>query len=184
MDDHWSGLDAAFAELEAELTDVVRGMTVKIFNGFLSKTPQFMGRMTASWTYSLNVPEYVDRSSLVDPEAEKLASHRFTNLGTFKGLYRGHPLAIEIANAANVGKDNGFKLGQTVYLSNGVDHGEGPYAQDIEDGNIILRAENRPGAPVARTLDWASVAYKDVTPTAARALKNLRIGSNGSRDDS
>lgn len=176
MADAWVGLDAAFAELEAELTQVARGLTVRIFNGFLSKTPQYLGRMTASWTYSLDAPEFVDRSDQVDPEAEKLASHRFDDHGAFQGLYPGHPLAIAIANAANAGRDTGFKLGMTVYISNGVNHGEGAYSQDIEDGNIVLRAENRPGAPVARTLDWASAYYRDISPVKARTLKALRIG--------
>lgn len=184
MPDQWSGLDAAFAELEGELTDVVRGMSVRVFNGFLSKTPQYLGRMTASWTYSLNVPVFVDRSRDVDPTEGKLSESGYIDYGSFKGLWRGHPLAIAVANAANAGKDSGFKLGMTIYISNGVNHGEGPYSQDIEDGSVILRAENRPGAPVARTLDWASVAYKDVTPTAARTLRTLRLGKNDSSSNS
>jgi hypothetical protein len=178
MADHWTGLDAAFAELEAECTQIVRGMTVKIFSGILSKTPQYLGRMAASWTYSLNAPEYVDRSSSVDPEAEKLAAHRYTQFGAFKGLYRGHPLAIAVANQANSGRDAGFRLGMTVFLSNGVNHGEGAYSQDTEDGNVVLRAENRPGAPVSRTLDWAGIAFRNVSPQVAISLKNLRIGRN------
>lgn len=184
MDDHWSGLDAAFAELEAECTDIIRGLTVRVFNGFMSQTPQFMGRMVASWSYCLNTPEFYDRSNQVDPLGHKLASHRFNDFGDFRGLYKGHPIAIAVANAANSGADNGFKLGDTVWLTNGVDHGEGAYSQDIEDGNIVLRAENRPGAPVSRTLDFIGVAFQNISPVRARSLKALRIGQPDASSDS
>lgn len=185
MPSAWVGLDAAFAELEAELTDVARGLTVRVFNGFLSKTPQYLGRMTASWTYSIGAPEFVDRSSLIDTQGGEGA---FTELGYYREgvtpLQRGHPVAIAIANAENAGRDLAFKLGDIVYLSNGVNHGEGPYSQGVEDGSVILRAENRPGAPAARTLDWASVYYQDISANKARTLKSLTIGKSNASADS
>lgn len=156
---------------------MVRGITVEVWKSLLSKTPQFEGRMVASWSYSLNEPNYVDRSSQVDPGALKLASHRFTDLGTFRGLYRGHPAALAVANAANKGADAGFRLGMTVWMANGVNHGEGEYSQDIEDGKVKLRPENRPGRPVQRTIDQITSRYADgVTANRAEALKNMRIG--------
>lgn len=183
MADAWVGLDQAFAELEAELTDVARGLTVRVFNGILSKTPQYLGRMAASWTYSIGAPEFVDRSTLVGNHIEKSPSG-FIDYGAFTGFARGNPIAIGIANTANVGRDKAFKLGDVVYLSNGVNHGEGPYSQDIESGNIILRAVNQPGAPVARTLDWAGVFYADISPNKARTLKSLSIGKADASSDS
>jgi hypothetical protein len=184
MADQWRDLDQAFAELEAECEDVVRGLTVRVFNGTLSKTPQFLGRMTASWNYCLGTPEYSDRSNMVDPLSEKLNSRVYSDFGTFKGLYRGHPLAIAIANQANKGKDRAFKLGMTVYLTNGVDHGEGGYASGIEDGSIKLRAVNRPGAPASRTLDWAGTYYRTITKAKASSLKALSIGQSNASSDS
>lgn len=178
MADAWVGLDAAFAELEAECTDIIRGVTVRVWNGVLSKTPQFDGRMAASWTYCVNSPQFYDRSSQVDPQGEKLPAHRYRDLGGFKGLYPGQPLALAVANAASAGKDKAYRLGDTVYMTNGVNHGEGAYSQDIEDGNIRLRAENQPGAPARRTIDWANAYFADITPNKARSLKNLSIGQN------
>ena len=178
MADAWVGLDAAFAELEAECTDIIRGVTVRVWNGVLSKTPQFDGRMAASWTYCVNSPQFYDRSSQVDPQGEKLPAHRYRDLGGFKGLYPGQPLALAVANAASAGKDKAYRLGDTVYLTNGVNHGEGAYSQDIEDGNIRLRAENQPGAPARRTIDWANVHFAPITAAKARTLKNLTIGQN------
>lgn len=175
MADAWTGLDAAFAELEAECTDIVRGLTVKVYNGILSKTPQYLGRMAASWSYSLGAPQFVDRSHLVQPPAVKGPSG-FIDYGEFKGLWRGHPQAIAVAGAANAGKDSGFRLGMTVYISNGVNHGEGEYAGAAEDGDVILRAVNRPGAPVSRTLDDVGKTHQNISPIRARTLKALRIG--------
>lgn len=186
MPSAWKGLDEAFAELEAELTDVARGLTVRIWSGILSKTPQYEGRMAASWSYSIGAPEYVDRSHLVSPDP--FGQGDFTHLGYYKDgvvpLYKGAPAAIAVSNSANAGRDKAFKLGDVVYISNGVNHGEGEYSQAIEDGNILLRAENLPGAPVSRTLDWASVYFNDVSPPKAASLKALTIGSSDASSNS
>lgn len=175
MDDAWTGLDAAFAELEAECTNVVRGLTIQVYNGILSKTPQYLGRMAASWSYSLGSPLYVDRSALVQPPAVKGPSG-FIDYGEFHGLWRGHPQAIAVAAAANAGKDAGFRLGMNVYISNGVNHGEGEYSQAVESGEVRLRSVNQPGAPVARTLDTIGATSQNISPRRATTLKALRIG--------
>lgn len=175
MDD-WEGLDEAFEALEAECEQIVRGLTVRIWNGILSKTPQYHGRMVASWSYSLNGPEYVDRSEQVE-----FMGPRKIELGNFEpssALYKGHHKAINVANLANTGREMRFKLGDTVYISNGVDHGEGPYSELVENGGVHLRAPNLPGAPVARTLDWVEANFGvDIKPYRAEALKGLKIGS-------
>lgn len=175
----WDNLDEAFQKLESELTDTVRGLSVRGWNSLLSKTPQFYGRMAASWNYSLNVPDFADRSlEAWTAQADK------TDLGPFEGLWRGHPVAIAIANAANAGKDKAFKLGDTIYFSNGVDHGEGPYSQDVEDGNVHLRAENLPGEPARRTLDWLGVRYDNISENQARALRAQTLGGSDASSDS
>lgn len=180
VDFKWEGdsLDRAFAELEKECEQIVRGLTVELWRGVLSKTPQMFGRMAASWTYSLNEPHYVDRSRQVpDPEGQKQSALAYSNFGEFKGLWRGHPVAIAIANAANAGKDAAFRLGDTVWFANGVDHGEGPYSEAVESGEIRLRKLNRPGQPVARTLDRAHSMYSEgVSAHGGARLKLLRLG--------
>lgn len=175
MADGWIGLDQAFAELEAECEDIVRGLSVRVWNGILSKTPQYLGRMTASWTYTLGAPQYVDRSHMVQPPATKDIDG-FIDYGEFTGLWRGHPLAIAVANANSANRDAGFKLGMTIYISNGVNHGEGPYSQAMEDGEVVLRSVNRPGAPVSRTIDGIGAIYANISAQRAVTLKTLRIG--------
>lgn len=172
----WTNLDAAFAELEAECTDIIRGLTVRVWNGILVKTPQYYGRMAASWTYCLNNEVFYDRSDEVDPQSNQLDANNFRSPFDFQPLRKGHPDAIAVANAANKGRDRAFRLGNTVYLTNGVDHGEGPYSQAVEDGEVVLRSVNLPGAPASRTLDWAGTYYKSVSRAKAQSLKTLSIG--------
>jgi len=179
----WDNLDAAFDAFENECAEVVRGVTVQVWNGVLSKTPQFEGRMAASWSYSVGSPNYVDRSNMVDHDTSKLAAHRFSDLGSFLGLYRGHPIAIGVANAANRGADRVFKLGDQVHIANGVDHGEGPYSDDVEAGRVALRPENRPGEPVRRTLDWIEARYADINQNQAMTLRSLTIGGLSGNDN-
>lgn len=172
--------DKAFAELEKELTSVVRGMTVMMWNSILIKTPQFYGRMAASWSYSIGSPEYYDRSSMVEHyQIDSPASYYIDREGNdqFGGLWRGHPAAIAIANDDNIGSDKKFKLGNTVYISNGVDHGEGYYAADVEQINIPLRQVNMPSAPLSRTVSMIEAKYgSGISARSAVELKNLRIG--------
>ena len=177
-----ASIDAAFAELEAECTEIVRGLTVRTWNSILSRTPQFLGRMTASWTYSLNSPQFVDRSSTIPaPSPEK---NGFINYENFSGLWRGHPTAMAIANAASSGRDSQFKLGDTVWFSNGVNHGEGEYAGAVESGEVKLRSVNLPGEPVRRTLDFIGVFYEHISPNKASTLKATHLGATDATSDS
>lgn len=169
----WRDLDRAFALIEQELSDVARGMSVEIWNGVLAKTPQYFGRMAASWTYSIGSPQFYDRSI----EAAAVNMVPLQQFGPPKGLWRGHPDAVAIANSHSRGADKAFRLGDTVFISNGVNHGEGAYSQAIEDGLVYLRHLNRPGRPAQRTLDSAAVRYaKGTTRQRAHVLKQMSIG--------
>lgn len=167
----WDDIDFAFAEFEREeLRPIIRGMTVQLWNNILLFTPQFYGRMVASWNYTLNAPFYDDRSELVSPERD------------FAGLRmareQGHPAAIAIANRFNQGHEEGFVLGNDVWFANGVDHGEGEYSEWVETADQHkLRPENWPGHPVERSLAIIESLYgSEMTEQQASRLKNLRIG--------
>lgn len=181
----WLNLDQAMREFERELTEVVRGITVYTWNSILSKTPQYYGRMAASWTYRIgNTPDYYDRSSEVQsrlgPPREQLDGH--LDEGVFHALWKGHPQAITIANNHSAGADLGFRLGDIVWITNGVDHGEGPYSAAIENGEIRLYVYNMPGAPVKHTFEQV---IREFSSTSGRSkawsrsvykLKSMRIG--------
>lgn len=185
LDLEWDGLDKAFQELEAECTEVVRGIAIEAWNHMLDQTPQFWGRMAASWTFSYNAPLFLDRSETVDAsETSDMALSNQVTYDTpdgpetsFAGLYKGHPEAIDTANFYNRGRDNGFQLGMTIFFANGVDHGEGPYSGAVESGAIRLRPVNRPGAPARRSLDFVAARYgRGVSAERAKLLKSFRIG--------
>ena len=163
----WDNLDAAFAELEAECADVVRGMSVDIFNTILDWSPQYFGRYVSSWTYSIGAPVFrTDDTYNYVEEDQGFAEIR----------RKGDSEPIATAKAFNRGRDKAFKLGDTIYIANGADHGEGPYAAGIEDGSIRLRPVNLPGAPATRALDRAGAWYaNDVNKTHAAKLKAMSI---------
>ena len=67
---NWEGLDEAFAELEAECANVIRGMTVEIFKYTLQQSPQSKGVFVSSWQYSLNRPIYWSNPEFANVEPE------------------------------------------------------------------------------------------------------------------
>jgi hypothetical protein len=178
----WTDLDKALDELEAKLTDVARGLTVKVWDLVLLRTPQFHGRMAASWTYSIGKPYYLDRSEYVTKEELQGPREDGRDIG-LSAKYKGHRAAIDIANAENSYKDTAFKLGDTVYISNGVDHGEGPYSAAVENGEINLRARNQPGAPVRRTLDSIATNFSQISEQKGKTLTKLTLGRGNGRTD-
>jgi hypothetical protein len=173
LDLGWKGLDEAFEALEEECATVIRGISVEMWRFVLGQTPQFYGRMAASWTYSLGQPEFVNRSA--EASAFYMATDDLED-GVVP-MHKGSPAAIAIANAASAGREKDFRLGDTIWFANGVDHGEGSYSQALEDGEIHLRAANRPGAPARRAADMAQARYyNQVNPQRVEYLKSLKIG--------
>lgn len=173
LDLSWDNLDEAFASLEQEITDVVRGLSVVLFQQVVLRTPQYLGRMAASYTYSLNAPVYVDRSFLFGDEIEgQFQSKPWITKPSSKGGVK----AVNLASLYNQGKPDRFKLGDTVYISNGVDHGEGAYSGAVESGEVKLRAVNRPGNAVHRSLTYINALYgKNVSYAAALKLRAAQI---------
>lgn len=178
VDLEWENLDEAFAELERDLTAVARGITIEAWNLVLKQTPQFYGRAAASWTYSINEPVFMDRSRLVEPSSNTGHYRTDPDEGdVFTGRSKGDPEAIGIANLGSMGNETSFRLGDTIYFANGVDHGEGPYAADLESVSIFLRSVNQPGRMVSRAFDKVSIRYQNGTSNAqAAVLKQLKIG--------
>jgi hypothetical protein len=157
----WLNLDEAFASLEAECAQVIRGMSISMWKAILRYTPQFSGGMAASWSYSIGAPVYADRSDQVSVSGDAMPPifHR-----------KGDPEAIAVANSQGVSRAP-FKLGETVYIANGVGH-----AEAVESGDIRLRFVNMPGRPMMRGLALVSDRYSvDVSRAAAGQLKRLNF---------
>lgn len=156
--------DAYFDQLENQLDEVARGVVIVFWNNVLVNTPQWTGAMAASWNFTLNAPDPVDRHDEVQSREEEPNQ-------------RGHPTGIGIANDASRAALNSFKLGDVAYLTNGVtDEHANYYAQGIEDGLQRLRAVNRPGNAVALSLGVIDAKYSRGIPmNTAKALRRLRI---------
>lgn len=174
LDFTWDNLDQAIEDLiKDEITPIIRGLAVYTWSGILHKTPQYFGRLVASWSFSLNSPQFVDRSAMVLPNDEQTVGYPLPL------RWRGHTQAIDIANTMNAGKELSFNLGDTIWFANGADHGDGPYSAFIEtvDSNW-LRFYNRPGKAVSRTLDGVNARFgTDMTEQAASRMKQLKIGA-------
>lgn len=167
MAKNWIDLDKAFAELEAECAEIVRGITVEIFRHTLEMSPQYFGRYVSSWTYRVGKPEL-----WTNPEFDFVLE----DAGGERIRRKGDTEAINAAKQHNAGREMEFKLGATVFISNGVDHGEGPYADLIEQEPDWLRDVNKPGRPLGRSIDRAGLWYAHtVNPKRAPALRALRI---------
>jgi len=167
MASNWIGLDEAFAELEQECTEIVRGITVEIFNHTLHMSPQYFGRYVSSWTYKVGSPD-LWMNPTFDFFIEDTGGERIKR--------KGDREAIDAAVQHNAGRELEFKLGSTVYISNGSDHGEGPYAALIEEEPDWLRDVNKPGRPLGRSIDRAGTWYAHtVNPARVPALRGLRI---------
>lgn len=175
----WENLDDAFGDLERECSEIVRGLSIEAWNFTLQQTPQFEGRLVASWSYSLNQPHYVDRSraaELITKTADQFLTDDDEG-DVFSGRRKGDPEAIAIANLGSEGKEMPFALGMSIFFANGVDHGEGPYAADIERGAAHLRPVNQPGRMAERAFDRLAARYgSGVSARKADELKSMRIG--------
>jgi hypothetical protein len=172
----WDNLDQALdALVKEEIEPIIRGLINMTWNGILVKTPQYHGRLVASWSFSIGSPEFVDRSDEVQTSPYGPNGYE---AGPVQPVYRGHPIAINVANSYARGKDAAFRLGDVVWFANGADHGEGPYSVKIEEAEpFSLRQYNRPGKAVFRTLDMIKSRFSiDISPSNANRLKQTRIG--------
>lgn len=161
-DVEWDNLDQVMAELEAEITDIVRGFTVEIYYHTLKMSPQYFGRYVSNWTYQIGSPDsWLNQEFDYEDEDSGYATiHK-----------KGDWPAIESAVNHSKGRDSRFKLGDTVFISNNAGH-----ANDIETGRINLRVVNQPGRPLTRAIDRATTWYgNDMKAKHALELRAMRI---------
>lgn len=189
LDFTWENLDEAFQDfIQDEVTPIVRGLTVSLWNDVLQRTPQYYGRLVASWSYSVGSPEFVDRSQELEAhsvmslddgaQADWVGELKSMTYVEMPGLvHAGHPRGIAIANQHSTGREMLFRLGQTVWFANGADHGEGSYSQYIEDVDAsMLRPENHPGHAVRYSIGAFEGQYGElVSAPDAQRLTSLHI---------
>lgn len=139
-----SHVDQWFDKVETETAHVANGLTVELFKEILQTSPQLSGDFAGNWQYSING---INRT---------FNALNFLDQG--KPLFKvGDHQAITYARAMNKGRDVGYKLGDTFFLSNSAVHDE-PYALKIENGTINFRSY------VGNTGETVANAFRNVLP--------------------
>lgn len=159
-------IDKWLEEVEGIATKFCRGVAVRIFEQTLMNSVQYSGDFAANWKFSLNsidtsfkrdaVPEFRNQSEVVTwthgKEGEKQPFFsRFMPMDDRGEGARFH--AVSYTLRSNRGRDEAFKLGDTIYISNSAAHDE-PYAEGIENGTIKLRIKSN-ARPLGRAVDAA-----------------------------
>lgn len=159
-------VNRALDKVSKESMDISNGVAVTLFYQLLQNSPQFSGDFAANWRYSINSPDTTFESTAEDWK-EKVADN------SFQAFKAGYEEAISKAVARNKGKDTGYVLGDTFFLSNSAVHDE-PYALKIEQGEIKFREGNQ-GYVMARSIEETIPAFKEITENIAAVLAQRRI---------
>ncbi len=154
--------------------DVARGLSVKLFYGVLSRSPQFSGDYAANWQYSTGLPNSTFRGGLFPDQKVRIGEYGRIS-GPTSAKSTGHPEAIAYAISNNAGRDAAAKLGVPIFISNSAQHDDA-YAWLIENNQIKFRPGN--AGAVAR-LSAAEVIgrYAHIGKAEAIALSAARIGA-------
>lgn len=153
-----SGLQAWMENVEDLVEGVYRGMAVRCFKYVLQETPQWSGNAAANWNFSIGTVDVsFDPEIFVSGPTADLGAPT-DRLGFIEMRRKGDQVPINYALARNQGQDKLVRLELPIFISNSVDHGEGPYAWALElnqhpdGGQAFLREINRPGEMVHRAV--------------------------------
>ena len=119
---------------EDDALKTARGLAAVKLATLIKHSPQYSGDFAANWNYSINSVDtsYDERQVVQKSDGEPYEQF-------------DRP-AINLGLAKNSGKDNGLKLGDTVYISNFSTHTErgmqNEYYKWILDGTLPLRDVN------------------------------------------
>lgn len=164
-------VDAEFKRFEEDVRLAVSGIAVTLFKTILARSPQYSGSYVASWTMSVGSPVYANRRGWVPmlltmPDDE-------TGEDVAAPYSKGDRPAIDQAIAESFGFTYKFNLGDTVWIANGVMNEEGDhYGAEIEALKVNLRAVNRPGDALNRSINSMDYKYAEVSAYAVNKLKN------------
>lgn len=143
------------ARKEAE--DAARGLTVTLLTRLIENSPQWTGDFASNWRYSVGKP---DLTYDVGDIPSKLPAEPWQQFS--------RP-AIQLGKAKNRGKEFGFKLGDTVYISNASTH-DTTYAKGIYDGTVKLRDVNSLVKLASVVQDFNAEYGGTLTPNQAKVL--------------
>lgn len=153
-------LDKWLEDVEALATKVAKGLAATTLHNVLNFSVQYSGDFAANWNYSINsIDTTFTPGAVVGPD--NISKYKFgkePNEGSFQALISREMSgsldeAPQFALRRNRGKDNSFKLGDTIYISNSAKHDDA-YAVGIETGTIHLK-ESGNYAPLKRAMQAA-----------------------------
>lgn len=160
LDKFIGSLDTWIEKVQDETMHVANGIVATIFHDILQRSAQSSGDFAGNWQYSIN---YVNTT--------------FNELNLRdqgKPLFKvGDHQAITYAKAMNRGRDKGYKIGDTFYLSNSAEHEE-PYAMKIERNQIDFRYPNQ-GETRAKAIKNIVDQYSKVSKMQAQILKRKKL---------
>lgn len=149
------------------------GLSVKMLHHAIEKSAQYSGDFAANWKVMVNG---IDTS--FTPNAVPTGSRGWSgNLGDGSPGARlrimGDPAAKAYALASNAGRLSGFKLGDTINISNGAEHDE-KYAWKIEADTITFRPGNT-GGPMTKAMEFAQAHYSFIGPAELSRLRRMKL---------
>lgn len=161
----FSDIDNWLAATEAQIEGVARGLATDALNTLLEHSPQYSGDFAANWNLSVNVPDHSFEAGIF--------GKTFAVKDSGSPFSRGDLPAMQYAKAKAKGKLDGFKLGDTIWISNSAKHLE-LYAWKIENNQIKFRPGNY-GETIRITMDEMRIAYTEISRAGAERLIREKI---------
>ena len=141
-----STIDKWLATVDEMAVEFCKGFSIQVFAGVVQHSVQYSGDFAANWKYELNTitPKFQAGAASSEYEKTKLLWTHGKDKRPFKEVFQGidgfgdTTVAQAYAFRANRGADEGFKLGDTIFIHNSAVHDE-PYAVGIESGTVSKR---------------------------------------------
>ncbi len=138
------------AEVKALVEEKARNLAYSALLYALDRSAQYSGDFAANWKLKVGSADTSFQTGIF-PEQQFPAKSPYI---------MGDTPAMAHAIAANIGKLSGFKLGETIFLSNSSEHHE-QYAWKIENNRIKFRAGNL-GSPLEYVVSSIKVNYSTI----------------------
>lgn len=146
-------IDRWLLAVHEDVEQIAIGMMKVMLNQAIYHSPQYSGDFVANYKVSVGK---IDTSYTQGVFSDK----KFPTKAPYQ---KGDMPAISFAAAANVGKGAGFRLGNTIWLSNSSAHDE-TYAWKIENNTLRLRPQNFGGeGPMRAVRAYMAVNFGRIT---------------------
>ena len=160
-----------FDAVEKAAEDAAVGLATKVFEKALAESPQYSGSYAANWKMSYGS---IDTSFEFDPLGTK---------GSGPIYQRGSGPAQGYARAHGMKSPGGFKLGQSIFVSNStVSKSSDPRYSDvnlawqIEQGYIRFRPVNEGADHVgAKSLNFVAHRFQNINKASLAILRRVGV---------